>query len=46
MIPDKLWMSRLGYDRAPLEPAIELLEALCAHVADFWAQAADPAAES
>jgi hypothetical protein len=33
MIPDKRWMSRLGYDRAPLEPAIELLEALCAHVA-------------
>ena len=27
MIPDERWMRRLGYDRAPLEPAIELLEA-------------------
>jgi DinB family protein len=35
MIPDERWMSRLGYDRAPLEPAIELLEALCVHVADL-----------
>lgn len=26
-------MNRLGYDRAPLEPALALLEALCAHVA-------------
>jgi Mycothiol maleylpyruvate isomerase N-terminal domain len=32
VIPDKKWMKRLGYDRVPLEPAIQLLEALCAHV--------------
>jgi len=32
VIPDRKWMKRLGYDRAPLGPALELLEALCAHV--------------
>ena len=32
VIPDEKWMKRLRYDRAPLEPALELLEALCAHV--------------
>jgi hypothetical protein len=32
LFPDQRWMKRLGYDRAPLEPAIRLLEALCAHV--------------
>ena len=32
VIPDRQWMKRLGYDRAPLEPAIMLLEALGAHV--------------
>jgi hypothetical protein len=32
VIPDREWMKRLGYDKAPLEPAIELLESLCAHV--------------
>jgi hypothetical protein len=32
LFPDKTWMKRLGYDRAPLGPAIRLLEALCAHV--------------
>jgi hypothetical protein len=32
VIPDRQWMKRLGYDRAPLEPAIRLLEALVAHV--------------
>ena len=32
VIPDRKWMKRLGYDRVPLEPALELLEALCAHV--------------
>lgn len=33
VIPDERWMKGLGYDRAPLEPALELMEALCAHVA-------------
>jgi hypothetical protein len=33
VIPDRKWMKRLGYDRAPLDPALELLDALCAHVA-------------
>lgn len=33
MVPDARWMKRLRYDRAPVEPAIELLEALGAHVA-------------
>ena len=32
LIPNRQWMRRLGYDRAPLEPAIKLLEALCTHV--------------
>jgi len=31
--PDTGWMKRLGYDKAPLEPALGLLDALCAHVA-------------
>jgi hypothetical protein len=31
--PDTSWMRRLGYDRAPIEPALQLLEALCSHVA-------------
>ena len=33
LIPDSHWMKRLGYAKAPLEPAIKLLEALCSHVA-------------
>ena len=33
VIPDRKWMKRLRYDRAPLDPALALLEALCAHVA-------------
>jgi DinB family protein len=33
LYPDERWMQRLGYDRAPLEPALALLEALCTHVA-------------
>lgn len=31
--PDARWMKRLGYDQAPIEPALKLLEALCSHVA-------------
>ncbi len=30
--PDLAWMKRLGYDRAPVEPALRLLEALTRHV--------------
>ena len=32
LIPDEKWMQWLRYDRAPLEPAIRLLEALCVHI--------------
>lgn len=41
VIPDRKWMKRLGYDRAPLDPALELLEALCAHVAGLARGARD-----
>ncbi len=30
--PDAGWMRRLGYDRTPIEPALELLERICSHV--------------
>ena len=40
LFPDKAWMKRLGYDRAPLEPAIRLLEALCDHVVGITRRAA------
>lgn len=33
LMPGEGWMKRLRYDKAPLEPAIRLLDALCAHVA-------------
>ena len=33
LYPDERWMSRLRYDTVPLQPAIDLLDALCAHVA-------------
>jgi DinB superfamily len=33
MFPDRQWMERLGYDRAPIDPALGLLEHLCSHVA-------------
>jgi len=33
LYPDEGWMKRMGYDAAPLEPALDLVEALCAHVA-------------
>lgn len=33
VMPDARWMKRLGYDAAPVEPALELLEALGSHVA-------------
>jgi hypothetical protein len=31
--PDAGWMRRLGYDRAPIDTALDLVEALCSHVA-------------
>jgi len=31
--PDKSWMQRLGYDKAPIGPAIATLRALCRHIA-------------
>jgi hypothetical protein len=33
VMPDAGWMKRLGYDRMPIEPALRMLEHLCAHVA-------------
>lgn len=30
--PDRSWMQRLGYDAAPVGPAIEMLDALCRHI--------------
>lgn len=33
MMPDARWMKGLRYDRSPVEPALELLAALGAHVA-------------
>ncbi|MGQ0764030.1 MAG: DinB family protein [Acidobacteriota bacterium] len=30
--PDKAWMKRMGYDSAPIQPAIELLRAVSRHV--------------
>ena len=33
LYPDADWMKRLGYDRAPLDPALGLVEALSLHVA-------------
>ncbi|HKB71174.1 MAG TPA: hypothetical protein VKH46_10055 [Thermoanaerobaculia bacterium] len=32
LVPDAGWTKRLGYRRLPVDPAIRLLEALCAHV--------------
>ncbi len=32
--PDAGWMKRLGYDRAPIEPALALLELLRTHVTE------------
>jgi hypothetical protein len=32
LVPDESWMKRLGYARLPVEPAIRLLDALCAHL--------------
>ncbi|HKA35859.1 MAG TPA: DinB family protein [Thermoanaerobaculia bacterium] len=39
LYPDERWMKRLGYNRAPLKPAIGLLDALCAHVAGILRRA-------
>ena len=33
LYPDEGWMKRFGYDKVPVEPALELLETLCVHVA-------------
>jgi len=32
LYPDRAWMRRLGYSRAPVRPALEALHALCEHV--------------
>jgi hypothetical protein len=39
LIPDTVWMRRLRYDRLPVDPAIDLLESLCLHVAGVVRQA-------
>ncbi len=33
--PDTGWMIRLSYDRAPIEPAVDLLEALTRHISSL-----------
>lgn len=33
LVPDDRWMKRIEYGRAPVEPALRLLEAITAHVA-------------
>jgi hypothetical protein len=33
--PNKDWMTRLGYDRAPIEPAVKLLESLNRHISSL-----------
>ncbi len=33
--PDRSWMARLSYDRAPVEPAVRLLGALTRHVSSL-----------
>jgi len=40
--PTKEWMGRVGYDAAPVEPAIEALRAVCRHI--FGLVAARPGA--
>ena len=32
VVPDRLWMTRMRYDRTPIGPALDLLEALVSHV--------------
>lgn len=32
VVPDRMWMRRMQYDRAPVEPALALLEAMGAYV--------------
>jgi uncharacterized damage-inducible protein DinB len=39
--PDASWMIRLGYDRASIEPAIQLLEALSRHIVSVLQAAPD-----
>ena len=31
-MPNTSWMRRVGYDRAPVGPALETLKALCRHI--------------
>ncbi len=35
--PDRHWMERLSYDRAPVEPAVLLLEVLTRHISNLLA---------
>ncbi len=37
LTPDEGWMVRLSYDRAPVEPALRLLEALTGHISNLVA---------
>jgi len=39
MWPSRKWMRRLGYSKAPVEPAIRFLEALGAHLGGLLARA-------
>jgi len=46
LVPDGEWMKRLGYGRRPVDPAIRLLDALCAHVAGILRGSPDALARS
>ncbi len=35
VMPDRAWMKRLSYDRAPVGPALDLLESLARHVSSL-----------
>ena len=35
LAPDREWMVRLSYDRAPIQPALRLFEALTAHISSL-----------
>lgn len=35
LYPDKAWVKRLGYDTAPIDPALETLRGLCAHISNI-----------
>ena len=41
MTPDASWMQRVGYNRAPVGPALQTLKALCSHISGLIGASAD-----